>query len=44
MKVYEEGDVQIQVFLTSALFGDEWSVTRPGAVLLSAKEPPVPIG
>jgi hypothetical protein len=29
MKIYEGVDIQIHIFLTSALVGDEWSVTRP---------------
>jgi hypothetical protein len=31
-------------FLTSALNGGEWSVSRPGHALSLGKEPPVPIG
>jgi hypothetical protein len=31
-------------FLTSALDGDEWSVSRPGRALAPGKGPPVPIG
>jgi hypothetical protein len=30
MKTYGGVDVQIHVFLTSALIGDEWSALRPG--------------
>jgi hypothetical protein len=30
MKTYGGLDVQIHVFLTSALVGDEWSGSRPG--------------
>jgi hypothetical protein len=30
MKAYGGVDVKIHVFLTSALDGDEWSVSRPG--------------
>jgi hypothetical protein len=30
MKAYGVVDVQTQVFLTSALVGGEWSVSRPG--------------
>jgi hypothetical protein len=30
MKAYGGVDVQINVFLTSALVGGEWSVSRPG--------------
>jgi hypothetical protein len=31
-------------FLTSALYGGEWSASRPGRALPPGKEPPVPIG
>jgi hypothetical protein len=30
MKAYGGVDVQIQVFLTSAVVGDEWSASSPG--------------
>jgi hypothetical protein len=30
MKAYEGADVQIHIFLTSALVGGEWSDSRPG--------------
>jgi hypothetical protein len=30
MKAYGGVDVQIHIFLTSALAGDEWSASRPG--------------
>jgi hypothetical protein len=30
MKVYGGVDVQVHIFLTSALVGGEWSVSRPG--------------
>jgi hypothetical protein len=30
MKVYGGNDVQVHVFLTSELVGDEWSPLRPG--------------
>jgi hypothetical protein len=30
MKAYEEVDVYIHIFLTSALAGGEWSASRPG--------------
>jgi hypothetical protein len=30
MKAYGVVDVQIHIFLTSALVGGEWSVSRPG--------------
>jgi hypothetical protein len=31
-------------FMTSALDGDQWSVSLPGRALPQGKEPPVPIG
>jgi hypothetical protein len=31
VKVYEEVDVQIHIFLTSPLVGGEWSASRPGS-------------
>jgi hypothetical protein len=34
MKVYGGVDVQIHVFLTSALVGCEWSASRPGRLTL----------
>jgi hypothetical protein len=37
-------DVQIHIFLTSALAGGEWSASRPGRFYPQGKEPPVPIG
>jgi hypothetical protein len=30
MKAYGGVDVQLHIFLTSALAGDEWSASRPG--------------
>jgi hypothetical protein len=30
MKAYGEGDVEIQIFLTSALVEGMWSASRPG--------------
>jgi hypothetical protein len=39
MKVYGGVDVYIHIFLTSALVGGEWSVTRPGR-FTPEKEPP----
>jgi hypothetical protein len=30
MKTYGGADVQIHIYLTSALVGDEWSASRPG--------------
>jgi hypothetical protein len=38
MKAYGGVDVQIHIFLTSALAGGEWSVSRPGRFT------PIPIG
>jgi hypothetical protein len=31
-------------YLTSALYGGEWSASRPGRAFTPGKEPPVPIG
>jgi hypothetical protein len=42
MKAYGGMDIQIHIFLTSALVGGEWSVSRPAA-LSPGKEPEVPI-
>jgi hypothetical protein len=42
MKKYGGVDVQIHVFLTSALVEDEWSASRPGR-FTPEKEPPVPL-
>jgi hypothetical protein len=42
MKAYGGVDVQIHIFLTSALVGGEWSTSRPGR-FTPGKEPPVPI-
>jgi hypothetical protein len=42
MKVYGVVDVQIHIFLTSALAGTERSASRLGR--FAAKEKPVPIG
>jgi hypothetical protein len=44
MKVYEGVDVQIHIFLTSALAEGEWSASRPSRFTPGKKEPPVPIG
>jgi hypothetical protein len=43
MKAYEGVDVQIQIFLTSALVGIEGSASLPGR-FTPGKELPVPIG
>jgi hypothetical protein len=43
MKAYGGVDVQIQIFLTLAIVGGEWSTSRPGR-LSPGKEPPAPIG
>jgi hypothetical protein len=40
MKAYGRGDVEIHIFLTSALAGGEWSASRPGR-FTPGKEPPV---
>jgi hypothetical protein len=42
MKAYGGVDVQIHIFLTSALVGGEWSTSRPGP-FTPGKELPVPI-
>jgi hypothetical protein len=39
MKAYGGMDVQIHVFLTSALVGGEWSVSRPGCFILEEIAP-----
>jgi hypothetical protein len=39
MKAYGGVDVQIQVFLTSALVGGEWSDSRPGRFTLRERAP-----
>jgi hypothetical protein len=41
LKTYGEVDVQSQIFLISALGGDEWSASCPGG-FNQAYEPPVP--
>jgi hypothetical protein len=41
MKAYGGVDVEIHIFLTSALAGGEWSASRPGC-FTPWKEPPVP--
>jgi hypothetical protein len=43
MKAYEGMDVQIHIFLTSALVGGEWSASRPGRFTFG-EEAPVSIG
>jgi hypothetical protein len=40
MRTYGGVDVQVNILLTSALVGDEWSASRP-AVLLPGEELPV---
>jgi hypothetical protein len=42
MKAYGGVDVQINIFLTSALVGGEWSASRPGR-FTPGKKTPVPI-
>jgi hypothetical protein len=42
MKTYVGVDVYIRIFLTSALAGGEWSVSRSGH-FTPREEPPVPI-
>jgi hypothetical protein len=39
MKKYEGVDVQIHTFLTSALFGDVWSASRPSRFTPEEKAP-----
>jgi hypothetical protein len=39
MNMYGEVDVQIHVFLTSALVGDEWSASHPGRFTLGERAP-----
>jgi hypothetical protein len=43
MKEYGGVDVQIHVFLTSALAGSEWSASGPGRFTTGEKAP-IPIG
>jgi hypothetical protein len=43
MKAYGRVDVYVQIFLTSALAGGEWSASRPDR-FTPGKEPSVPIG
>jgi hypothetical protein len=39
MKAYEGMDVQIHIFLTSALAGGEWSASHPGRFTLWERAP-----
>jgi hypothetical protein len=39
MKTYGEVDMQIHVFLTSALVGVDWSVSRPGSFIPGERTP-----
>jgi hypothetical protein len=39
VEAYEEEEVQLDSFLTSALDGGEWSASRPGRVLPPRKGP-----
>jgi hypothetical protein len=39
MKVWWEVEVQIHAFLTSALDGCQWSVSRPGRFILRERAP-----
>jgi hypothetical protein len=39
MKAYGGVDLQIHIFLTSALAGDEWSASRPGRFTPRGKGP-----
>jgi hypothetical protein len=43
MKTYGGVDVEIHIFLTSAIVGGEWSASRSG-FFTPQKKPPVPIG
>jgi hypothetical protein len=43
MKAYGGEDVEIEIFLTSALVGGEWSASRP-SLFTQRKEPSVPRG
>jgi hypothetical protein len=44
MKAYGGVDVEIHIFLTSALVGGEWSTSRPSRFNPEIKVPQVPIG
>jgi hypothetical protein len=39
MKTYGGVDVQIHIYLTSALVGGEWSASRPGRFTLGERDP-----
>jgi hypothetical protein len=39
MKAYGAVDVQIHIFLTSALVGGEWSASRPGRFTTGERAP-----
>jgi hypothetical protein len=39
MKAYGGVDVQIHIFLTSALVGGEWSASRPGRFIPGERPP-----
>jgi hypothetical protein len=41
MKKYGEVDVEIQIFLTSALVGGEWSASRPGRFTPGERAPDI---
>jgi hypothetical protein len=43
MKAYRGVDVQIHIFLTSALAGGEWSASRPGRFTPGGKSPRYPL-
>jgi hypothetical protein len=42
MKVYGGVDVQIHIFLTSALVGGKWSASRPGLFTPEERAPRIP--
>jgi hypothetical protein len=39
MKAYRGADVEIHIFLTSALVGGEWSASRPGRFTSEGRAP-----